>query len=147
MSETEKKALELFRAGHNCAQAVVAAFADVHHYDENLALEFSCGFGAGMGRMQETCGAVTGAFMVIGLISYRKFTDPAERKEHAYPLIREFSRRFVEFHKTVNCRELLNCDLMTDEGRQYAKDYNLHECVCEKLILDSIRIIRDLSER
>ncbi len=141
------KALQLFRSGYNCAQAVVGALAQTHQFDEELALGLSCGFGAGMGRLQETCGAVTGAFMVIGLNSYRKFTDPVARKEHAYPVIREFNRRFTELHRTTCCRELLHCDLLTEEGRQYARNNNLHETVCEKLILDSIQIINELVTR
>lgn len=54
------KAIESFRSGLNCAQAVVTAYADELNFDNNLALSVSCGFGGGMGRLQETCGAVTG---------------------------------------------------------------------------------------
>lgn len=144
MSDPEKKAMELFNSGHNCAQAVVAAFAETHDYDENLALGLSCGFGAGMGRMQDTCGAVTGAFMVIGISCFRKSNDPLERKESAYLLVREFSRRFKELNRTSQCRELLNCDLLTEEGRQYAKDHHLHETVCGKCITDSVRILGEM---
>jgi C_GCAxxG_C_C family probable redox protein len=144
MNDIKEKAIMNFRAGYNCAQAVVTAYSEQLGFDQELAAGLACGFGAGMGRMQETCGTVTGAFMVIGLNSYRKRTDPVERKEHAYPLIREFNKRFIERYGTNNCRKLLNCDLMTEEGRQYLKDNNLHETVCEKCIADSIRILEEI---
>lgn len=63
------KAIDSFRAGNNCAQSVLLAFKDDFNFDENLASKISVGFGGGMGRLQEKCGAVTGAFMVIGLYS------------------------------------------------------------------------------
>lgn len=144
MNDIKEKAIQSFRAGYNCAQAVVTAYSDKCDFDKELSAALSCGFGAGMGRMQETCGAVTGAFMVIGVYSYRKLTDPVERKEYAYPLIREFNKRFMERHGTTSCRVLLNCDILTDEGRQYIKDHNLHENVCEKCILTSVDMINDI---
>jgi C_GCAxxG_C_C family probable redox protein len=144
MNEIKEKAIRIFSSGYNCAQAVVSAYSEKMNFDEQLALGLSCGFGAGMGRMQETCGAVTGAFMVIGLNRYRKFTDPVEQKEHAYLLIREFNSRFLEQYKTNNCKQLLNCDLLSEEGRQFFKDNNLHETVCQKCIVDSIRILDEI---
>jgi len=60
-------AINSFRSGYNCAQSVLYAFKDDFDFDENLALDISVGFGGGMERLQEKCGAVTGAFMVMGL--------------------------------------------------------------------------------
>ena len=60
MGHKAEKAINYFKAGYNCAQSVVAAFKDDMGFDENLALEISVGFGGGMGRLQEKCGAVTG---------------------------------------------------------------------------------------
>ncbi len=51
----------------NCAQAVVIAFSDELDFDREMAARISCGFGGGMGRLQETCGAATGSFMVLGI--------------------------------------------------------------------------------
>lgn len=69
----EEKAIEPFRAGLNCAQAVLAAYSDDLNFDKNLALNISCGFGGGMGRIQETCGAVTGSFMVLSIYNGKKY--------------------------------------------------------------------------
>ncbi len=147
MKQIEEKAIESFRSGLNCAQAVLTAHADEMGFDNNLALSVSCGFGGGMGRLQETCGAVTGSFMVLGINNCKKFADNSKRKEETYRMVQKFSEKFNQIHGTTNCRSLLKCEIKTDEGHRYAKEHNLFETVCEKCILDSIRIIDDLLQK
>jgi C_GCAxxG_C_C family probable redox protein len=140
----EEKAITTFRAGLNCAQAVLTAYSDEMSFDENLALSVSCGFGGGMGRLQETCGAVTGSYMVLGVYNCKKFADNQERKEKTYAMIQKFSNKFKEINGSTDCIELIKCDLKTEEGHLYAKDNNLFERVCEKCISDSVRIVNQL---
>ena len=139
-----ERALESFRGGLNCAQAVVTAFSEELNYDKNMALSISCGFGAGMGRLQDTCGAVTGSFMVLGIVNCRKFTDNKERKEATYGMVQKFSDKFKQIHGTLDCGSLLNCDLKTEEGNRFAKENNLFGTVCEKCISDSIGILEEI---
>ena len=139
-----ERALESFRGGLNCAQAVVTAFSEELNYDKNMALSISCGFGAGMGRLQDTCGAVTGSFMVLGIVNCRKFTDNKERKEATYGMVQKFSDKFKQIHGTLDCSSLLNCDLKTEEGNRFAKENNLFGTVCEKCISDSIGILEEI---
>ena len=146
MDLREQKAIESFKSGLNCAQSVVAAFADDLHFKIDQALEMSAGFGAGMGRLQETCGAVTGAFMVLGMYNSRKYSDNKEIKEASYAMIQQYNKRFTAVHATTNCRSLLNCDLRTPEGQRQFQNNNLHEEVCEKCISTSVKIIEDLLE-
>jgi C_GCAxxG_C_C family probable redox protein len=144
MMTLTEKAISNFRDGLNCAQAVLTAYAGELKIDDHTALSVSCGFGGGMGRLQETCGAATGSFMVMGIYNSSKYSENKDRKDKTYAMVREFSNRFVERHGTLKCRELMNCDLNTPEGQQYVKDSNLHETVCEKCIADSIRIIGEI---
>ena len=143
----EEKALASFRAGLNCAQAVVTSYSDKMNYDNGLALSISCGFGGGMGKLQETCGAVTGSFMVLGIYNCIKFSDNKERKEATYPMVQKFSEQFKHINGSTDCISLLKCDLKTEEGNRYAKENNLFGTVCEKCISDSIRIISELIEK
>ena len=143
-SKKGSKAIDYFRAGLNCAQAVLKSYADELQFDTHLALQISCGFGGGMGRLQETCGAVTGSFMVFGIYNCRKFSDNKERKEQTYAMIQKFSDKFVSIHGTMDCKALLNCDLRTEEGQRYVKENNLHEVICEKCISDAIVITEEL---
>ncbi len=144
MKTKEIKALEYFRSGLNCAQSVLKACTDDLNADEKLLIDLSCGFGGGMGRLQETCGAVTGAFMAIGLHTGRKISDNKELKEVTYTMVRKFNHEFKILNGSSDCRVLLNCDLKTEEGRQYAHDHHLFEKVCEKCITDAVKIIEEM---
>ncbi len=144
MKPTAEKAITNFRSGLNCAQAVLTAFSEDMSFDGDFAIGVACGFGGGMGRLQETCGAATGSFMVMGIHNCRKYTDNKERKEETYAMVQEFSKKFTALHGTLNCRALLNCDLKTEEGHQYWKDNNLSEVVCEKCIADAVEIIEEI---
>ena len=95
MMNHQQIAGDLFLQGYNCAQAVFLAFADVTGFDKETALKLSSSFGAGMGCLREVCGAVSGAFMVAGLLwGYDELND-ARKKEH-YALVQEIARRFEE---------------------------------------------------
>ena len=142
----EEKALESFRSGLNCAQAVVTSYSENMNFDSNLALSISCGFGGGMGKLQETCGAVTGSFMVLGIYNCKKFSENKERKEATYSMVQKFSERFKHINSSTDCISLLKCDLKTEEGNRYAKENDLFGTICEKCISDSIRIISELTE-
>ena len=144
MEHKSENAINYFKSGYNCAQSVVAAFKDDLGFDENLALEISVGFGGGMGRLQEKCGAVTGAFMVMGLYSSKLHQDNISRKNHSYALIQQFDQKFREIHHTTQCNELLKCDLRSEEGHTFAVENKLFEKVCEKCITDAIRIVEEL---
>lgn len=144
MQEKEEQAIHYFNSGYNCAQSVLSAYAEYLDIDMNFARSITAGFGAGMGRLQETCGAVTGAFMIIGLHNSKKFTDNSSRKEASNAMIQEFTRKFNSLNSSINCRTLLNCDKNTEIGLQYFEDHNLGKTVYEKCISDSIKIINKL---
>jgi C_GCAxxG_C_C family probable redox protein len=144
MSQTEENAITLFSSGLNCAQAVLTAYTDKLDIDKSLAINISCGFGGGMGRLQETCGAVTGAFMVLSIYNGKKYAENGIKKLMTYSMIQEFNRKFIARHGISNCRALLNCDLTTEEGLLYHQTNNLSEKVCEKCIRSSVQIINAL---
>ena len=122
--------------GHSCAQAVFSAFAEQMGMDYQTAVRLSSGFGGGMG-MGSVCGAVTGGIMAIGL----KYggVDPKAKGQTA-KLVREFTDRFKAQHKSVNCRDLLGCDLSTPDGLKAAKDKNLF-AVCPGIVEGAAKIL------
>ena len=144
MESIEEKAIRTFRSGLNCAQAVITAYSEEMKFDNNLALSVSVGFGGGMGRLQKTCGAVTGSFMVLGIHNCKKLSANKDRKEATYSMIQKFSQEFKLINGTTDCLELLKCDLKTEEGNLFAKENNLFGTVCEKCISDSVRTINKL---
>jgi C_GCAxxG_C_C family probable redox protein len=144
MSILSEKAVQNFKGGLNCAQAVVTAYAETLKIDHQLALSISCAFGGGMGRLQETCGAVTGSYMVLGANICRQYSDNKERKEITYALVQEFSKRFKEKHGSTDCIDLLGADLNTAEGQQVVRDKDLHRVVCDSCIVDAVNIVNEL---
>jgi C_GCAxxG_C_C family probable redox protein len=146
METIKDKAITSFRSGLNCAQAVLVAYSNDLGLDQDVALSVSCGFGGGMGRLQETCGAVTGSFMTLSVYNSKKHEDNKVRKDKTYAMIQQFSHKFKAIHGALDCKTLLNCDLKTKEGQQFLAENKLTEKVCEKCITDSVDIVKELME-
>ncbi len=140
------EAVECFNKGYNCSQAVLSAYAKQFGLDKGQALRVAGAFGAGMGRMCETCGAVTGAFMVIGLKYGKVKAEDEPSKEKAYALVKEFAREFKARNGSIVCKELLGCDMSTPEGMKYAKEHKLHSTLCPGLVKDAAEIVGKLIE-
>ena len=146
MNTKTQKAITSFRSGYNCAQAVLSTFTKDLGVDTNLALSLSSGFGAGMGQLQGTCGAVTGSFMVLSLYNSQKHIDTDKRKENTNNMIQFFNKKFTAIHGTTDCKSLLNCDLKTAAGQEYLKENKLTEKVCEKCVQNAVEILEELSK-
>lgn len=138
------RAVEAFGGGFNCAQSVFSAFSEGIGMDRERALRTACAFGAGMGRMCETCGAVTGAFMALGLKYGKVRPEDEPAKEKAYALARELAREFRARNGSIVCKELLGCDLGTPEGMKFAGDHGLHVKKCTKYVRDAAEILEGL---
>lgn len=138
------KALSCFKEGFNCSQSVFSVYAVDMGLSRETALKVSQSFGGGMGQMGETCGAVTGAFMVIGLKYGRTRVDDDEAKVKTYKLVKEFSEKFKASNGTIICRELLGCDIGTSEGQRIAKDEKLFSTVCPGFVQDAVEILEEI---
>lgn len=140
------KAIEYFRKKFNCSQSVFTVFGTEHGLTENDCLKTACAFGAGMGRQQFTCGAVTGALMAIGLKYGKAMGDPDEKKQHTYQKTREFFNEFVRIHGTTSCRELLRgLDINDPDDHRKIVEQGLFETLCEKYVTDAVRIVEETS--
>ena len=131
-------ASERFSKGLYCSQALLSAFCADLGLDEKNALKISCGFGSGMGRTCQTCGAVTGAYLVIGLKHGSTSPGDTEAVERTFSLIQEFDKRFKEKHGSVNCRDLLGVDLRY--GDQTTAGERVR-AVCPQLVKDAAEIL------
>jgi len=145
MKDKSEVAADKFLSGYNCAQAVLFSYCDDFHFDKNTALKLTCGFGAGMGRKQEVCGAVSGGIIVIGLKYGRGLTDDRTVTEHSYKLTRELMDRFEQEYGSCICRKLLeNCDLMTEEGQKHFKENDLLNKTCKGCVCSVVQILEDI---
>lgn len=132
--------------GFNCAQAVFSTYCREFGLEPEIALRIAGSFGGGMGHIGETCGAVTGAFMLIGLKHGKVNVDDNDAKKKTYALVNEFTRRFIAMHGSVKCKELLNCDISIPEDLESAKEKQLFATICPNLVKDSSEIVEELLE-
>lgn len=107
MGKYGEKAKALFTSGYNCAQAVFAAFSDVTGIDFEASVKLSSGFGGGMGRMREVCGAVSGMFMVLNAVEgYTSPTDNVAKME-LYAKVQRLAEEFKKENGSIICREIV----------------------------------------
>ena len=107
MKSYSEKAMENFKQGYNCSQSVFLAFQDQYFMDSETALRISSSFGGGMGRLREVCGAVSGMFMVAGMLyGYTEPKDHTSKTKH-YERIQDLAREFKDRNHSIICRELL----------------------------------------
>jgi C_GCAxxG_C_C family probable redox protein len=138
MSERNQQIKEVF-GSFNCSQTVLKIFAPEIGIDDKTALRIASGFGAGM-VCGETCGAVTGAYMVIGMKHGHDTPDP-DAKARTKSLIRKFNDEFKAEHQTLKCRELIGFDLSDPEHAAAANQAGVFESHCVRFIKTACKIL------
>ena len=107
MEERIEKAVELFKSGYNCSQSVFAAFADMYGLTPEQAFKVAASFGAGIGRMRETCGAACGMFLLAGMETGATEGSDRAGKSANYALVQELAAQFKEINGSIKCGDLL----------------------------------------
>lgn len=134
-STRAKRAMNNFREGYNCSQAVVLAFSDLFNMDESMLLKLSCSFGGGMGRLREVCGTVSGMFMVAGLLYGYDEPKDFNAKSEQYKKVQELAKRFTDINGSIVCRDLLG---LTEKKSEPISEKRTEEYYkkrpCEKLV-------------
>jgi C_GCAxxG_C_C family probable redox protein len=138
-----ERAKSIYKEGFSCSMAVLGAFCEQFGLDKNLAYRVSSGFGGGM-HLDQTCGAVTGAFMVIGLKFGRTRADDVEAKMKVARLTNEFAKKFRARHGSIGCTALIGCNISTPEGFEEAKKKDLFKQVCPKYVISAAEILDEM---
>jgi C_GCAxxG_C_C family probable redox protein len=149
MTTKAELARQYHERGFNCAQSVLAPFAREYGLSEEAALRISTGFGSGMGRLCDVCGALTGAFMVVGLKHGRSEGDGTKygpKTETTYALVRALASRFKERNSSIYCGELLGHDLSIPAELEKAKQEGVFAKVCSKCIQDAAELVEEALE-
>jgi len=136
-----QRAVRSFESGFSCSQAVFAAFSETLGLEQTKALKIAQPFGGGIAGMGSTCGAVSGALLVIGLKHGRFRPEDLAAKEKTYGLVREFIKRFQERHGSTICRELIGVDLGTPEGHEEARRRGVFSERCPLFISQAAEIL------
>ncbi len=138
-----KKAVQYYEEGYMCSQAVFAAFAEQFGITEKQALQIGACFGGGMNK-GEVCGACTGALMVLGM-KYGQFDllDAASRAKGSAVAVK-FLDEFEKNKGSYVCRDILGCDLRTEEGRNYARSNGLFGTLCPEMVRAAAEIVAEM---
>ena len=123
--QAPQRSLELFRSGFFCAESVLQAIAESQGIQSDLIPRIATGFCSGISRTGGICGAVSGAIMGINLVAGRN--SPSESIEVSYTLTQELISCFEKQYGSVNCRQLMGCDLATESGQRYFMENHLME--------------------
>jgi len=132
------KAVDCFNEGFNCSQAILSTYCEDFGLDKITAFKIACGLGGGMGRLGEVCGAVSGAYLMIGLKYGKCAKEDVAAMEKTYEKVQEFARLFEAKNKTTICRELLGVDLLS--GDKQTAGERVKE-ICPRMVKDAAEIL------
>ena len=144
MSTDADAAEAMFQEGFNCAQSVLTCCGGPRGLPRGLALRLGAPLGGGMGCLGETCGAVTGAFLVIGLRPAKADPKDVSFRRGSDGLVRRFTAAFKRRHKTISCRELLGFDVSTPQGIEQARAAGVFKTLCPPLVRSAAEIVEEL---
>ncbi|HPR56265.1 MAG TPA: C-GCAxxG-C-C family protein [Deltaproteobacteria bacterium] len=140
-----ERAVSVFDQGFNCCQAVFSSFCDDLGMDRDTALKLTCGFGAGMARNGEVCGAVSGGILVIGTRCGRGERSDRSATEETYGKVRELMGRFAGMHGTYTCRMLLDgIELTTEQGQLSYLENDYFNRVCKACVRDVVELLEEI---
>ena len=128
--------------GYNCSQSLLAAFSDLTGLSEEESLSVSGCFGRGAGS-GELCGAISGAIMVLGMLTPVDTSDPGGSKLRSVAQGREFLRRFSERFGAVRCEQLLPMELPLDDRVPTARALNIQDH-CSILAVTAAEIVEEM---
>ena len=140
--QIKRKSLTLFSQNYNCAQAVTAAFAEFCPFDEDLALQISCGFGGGFGGLHLLCGAVSGMAILVGALE----CDP-KKPEAKKPVMQKVKALVVDFEGRndglIQCSELLRRPSLQSEVKNDSFISSEFPGIrpCAKYVLDCVDLL------
>ena len=136
------KAAELFLGGCNCAQAVLLAFSDITGMDRKTAAMISAPFGGGMGRLREVCGAVSGMFMVLGILYGYEDPKADATKKELYTQVQALAEDFKKDAGSIICREILkNPPSDPNPSPRTAEYYAMRPC--ERMVFNAASLLDD----
>lgn len=149
-----QRAVENFKQGYNCAQAVTAAFADLYTLTEEQALLVSASFGGGIGRMREVCGAASGMFILAGMQAGTTDPKDSKGKEYNYQVVQQLASEFRKRNGSIICGELLGLRKLAENRAQQFTDTKPEERTpeyykkrpCVKMVEEGARIFAEYLE-
>lgn len=148
MKRHEDKAEALFKSGYNCSQSVLGAFCEDIGLDFNTAVKLSSGFGGGIGRTRNICGAVTGMLMAANMLYGYNDPKATEEKKDTYQIVQHLLNQFEQKNGSAICKELLglSCKTTNDPTPEKRTTAYYKKRPCALLVRDAAQILDDYIE-
>ena len=144
----KEKAIELFKSGYNCSQAVVLAFSDLVDIDEKTLIKLANPFGGGMSRLREVCGAFSGIAMIMGLLYGYDNVDNIEDKKAIYEEVQSLATKFEKKNGSIICRQLLNLDVKHDNPNPSVRTNEYYQKrPCPEIVGSAAEILEEYIEK
>jgi C_GCAxxG_C_C family probable redox protein len=145
--DNNKKAYETMASRKaNCAQSLLTAFSEDYGLKLDKAYSIAQGFGGGM-HINSICGAVTGAYMVLGLANPISKDNPRQSMDKVIALQAEFNRKFKELYHGLTCAELLGYDVSIPEEATKAREASVFTTKCPVFVRDAAKIVESLLKK
>ena len=141
MKHTDK-ATELFLKGYNCAQAVALAFSDITGIDNSIMAKLASPFGGGMGRMREVCGAVSGMYIVLGILYGYDNAEEKEGKKQLYADVQALADAFRKQNGSIICRDILK-NPPSDPTPSARTDEYYSSRPCVRMVQTAVNLLDD----
>ncbi len=143
-SNRAAEAVDAFRKGLSCSQAIFSVYGKDLGFDPETAVKIASAFGAGVAKTGEICGAASGALMVIGLTQRPEDIRDATSREKVYAKARKFLEEFTARNASVNCTELVGYDLSDPAQFAEARERKVFATRCSKIVRDAAEILDGL---
>jgi C_GCAxxG_C_C family probable redox protein len=137
------EALELFKSGFHCSQAVIGVFSEESGISRETAFKIACPFGGGIGGYGRTCGAITGAIMVIGLKYGSTKAMDTEARTQTRKKTRELIEMFERVHGTSICNELVGFDRSNLSGAELKAKLPYFHNTCQEFLETVISFLEE----
>ncbi|MEW6142549.1 MAG: C-GCAxxG-C-C family protein [Chloroflexota bacterium] len=144
MSDRSEESVRRFLKGYNCAQSAFSVFAPELGMSERDVVRIAAGFGGGLGRRGEACGAVTGAIMALSLRYSGEHPEVLSQRQAAYDKAAEVVKAFIDRHGTCRCRDLLGYNLSDLEELKRAREDRAFQKICTMYIREAVELVERL---
>jgi C_GCAxxG_C_C family probable redox protein len=139
--QAKLRAEAYFNAGYVCSQSILLTYADQFAIDRETAARLAAPFGGGFARRAETCGAVTGACMILGLKHGHTAAEDLDSKEKTYQAVQQFISQFQARHGSIKCSQLLEIDISDPDNLQFAREKQLFTLRCPSFVSSAAEIL------
>ena len=138
------RAVSRFNEGFNCCQAIVSVYGPELGLDDYLSLRLSSGFGVGIARLGDICGAISGGVLILGLKYGGSRSADSDDKNKLYSYIRKFIDLFEQKSGQILCNKLINIDISTLEGMNKARADGVFTNLCPNFVRTAAEILEKL---